>query len=170
MWWSERLLARLSALLPALLPALVLAGCGFQLQGSESLPPEIARTYISSADRYTAFHRALGTALEARGVEVTDDPAEASAVLDISRDETGQRVLSVSARNVPREFEIYYTVEYSVRTTEGTVLEPQRITLTQDYTWEETQVLGKRREEEMLRDALIRDLVRQVVRQLASID
>lgn len=166
MWWSERLLA----LLAALVITGAIAGCGFQLQGSRSLPPEIARSYISSADRYTAFHRALVSALEARGVEVTDDPAAASAVIDIARDETGQRVLSVSARNVPREFEIYYTVEYSVRTTEGTVLEPQRITLTQDYTWEETQVLGKRREEDMLRDALIRDLVRQVVRQLASID
>jgi len=162
MWWSERLFV--AAL------ALVLAGCGFQLQGSESLSPKIARTYISSPDRYTEFHRALVSALEARSVEVTDDPARASAVLDISRDETGQRVLSVSARNVPREFEVYYTVEYSVRTSEGTVLEPQRLTLTQDYTWEETRVLGKRREEEMLRDALVRDLARQVVRQLASID
>ncbi len=163
MWSSERRFG-------LLLAALVLAGCGFQLQGSESLSPEIARTYISSADRYTAFQRALGSALASRGVEVTHDPARASAVLEIVRDETGQRVLSVSARNVPREFEIYYTVEYSVRTTAGTVLEPQRITLTQDYTWEETRVLGKRREEEMLREALIRDLVRQVVRQLASID
>ena len=162
MWWSERLLVVALALLAA--------GCGFRLQGSESLPPEIARTYISTPDRYTTFHRALVSALEARSVVVTEDPAEASAVLEISRDQTGQRVLSVSARNVPREFEIYYTVEYSVRTKEGTVLEPQRLTLTQDYTWEETQVLGKRREEEMLRDALVRDLVRQVVRQLASID
>ena len=162
MWWSERL-----ALLALVL---VLGGCGFRLQGSESLPPEIARSYIATPDRYTPFHRELVSALEARGVEVTEDPARASAVLEISRDETGQRVLSVSGRNVPREFEIFYTVEYSVRTTEGTVLAPERITLTQDYTWEETRVLGKRREEEMLRGALVRDLVRQVVRQLASID
>ena len=165
MWSSDR-----PAPIPLLLLTLALAGCGFQLQGRESLPAELAQTYISTEDRYTEFHRALVSALEVRGADVTDDPALASSVIDISRDLTGQRVLSVSARNVPREFEIFYTVEYSVRTTEGTVLEPQVITLTQDYTWSETEVLGKRREEEMLRSALIRDLVNQMMRQLASID
>ena len=162
MWWSERLVA--------IGVALALTGCGFQLQGRESLPPELGRTYISTADPYTEFHRALVSALEVRGIEVIDDPALASSVIDIARDQTGQRVLSVSARNIPREFEVYYTVEYSVRTSEGTVLSPQRITLTQDYTWRETEVLGKRREQEVLRSALIRDLVRQVMRQLSAID
>lgn len=162
MWWSER-----SAVM---LAALFAAGCGFQLQGRESLPPVLAQTYVSTEDEYTEFHRALVSALAVRGIEVTDDPARASAVIEILRDETGQRVLSVSARNVPREFEVYYTVRYLVRTSEGTVLEPQFLTLTQDYTWEETEVLGKRREEDVLRSALIRDLVRQVMRQLAAVD
>jgi LPS-assembly lipoprotein len=162
MWWSDRFTVTLLLL--------VLAGCGFQLQGRESLPPELAQVYISTEDPYTEFHRTLVAALEVRGVEVTDDPALASSVIEIARDLTGQRVLSVSARNVPREFEIYYSVEYSVRTSQGNVLEPQLITLTQDYTWSETEVLGKRREEEMLRSALIRDLVNQVMRQLARID
>lgn len=148
---------------------LTLGACGFQLQGAAGLPPALDVVYISTADPYTGFHRALVGALEQHGVRVTEEPSEAGAVLDLARDETGRRVLSVSARNVPREFEIFYTVAYSVRTAERTLLETQRITLTRDYTWRETAVLGKEREEAILRDSLIDDLVRQVMRQLASI-
>ena len=161
-WSSLRAVLALSAGLAA-------AACGFQLQGAYELPPALDRVYISTADRYTEFHRALVAALLRRGLEVTDDPAEATAVLEIARDETGRRVLSVSARNVPREFEVWYALDYSVRGPEGTLLERQSITLARDYTWRETEVLGKEREEAILRAALVEDLVRQVLRQLASI-
>jgi outer membrane lipopolysaccharide assembly protein LptE/RlpB len=84
-------------------------------------------------------------------------------------DETGQRVLSVSARNVPTEFEVYYTVYYAVNSGETTLLEPRFQTLTRDYTYDETRVLGKAREEELLREAIVDDLVRIVLIQLSSI-
>ncbi len=153
----------------ALVLCAAVAACGFQLRGAYELPPVLDRIYISTADRYTEFHRALVAELLRQGLEVTEDPADATAVLDIARDETGRRVLSVSARNVPREFEVWYAVAYSVRGIERTLLERQSITLARDYTWQETEVLGKEREEAILRAALVEDLVRQVLRQLASI-
>ena len=39
---------------------------------------------------------------------------EADAVVRVTTDRTGRRVLSVSARNTPQEFEIFYIVEYSI--------------------------------------------------------
>jgi LPS-assembly lipoprotein len=78
-------------------------------------------------------------------------------------------VLSVSARNVPREFEVFYTVFYSVETEETTLLEPRSQTLTRDYTWDETEVLGKEKEQQLLREAIVADLVRLVLIQLSSI-
>jgi LPS-assembly lipoprotein len=78
-------------------------------------------------------------------------------------------VLSVSARNVPREFEVFYTVYYSVQTADTTLLEPRAQTRTRDYTWDETEVLGKEREEELMREAIVDDLVRIVLIQLSAI-
>src|SRR5690606_16582459 len=94
---------------------------------------------------------------------------DATAEFAILTDDTGQRVLSVSARNVPTEFEVYYTVYYTVRSGEKTLLEPQLQTLTRDYTYDETRVLGKAREEELLRKAIVDDLVRLVLVQVSSI-
>ena len=69
-------------------------------------------------------------------------------------DETDQRVLSVSARNVPTEYEVYYTIEYAIDGSTGRLLETQDLTVTRNYTYDSTLVLGKAREEELLREAL----------------
>jgi LPS-assembly lipoprotein len=148
--------------------ALALAACGFHLRGTPQLPPQMARTYIDTADRYSLFYRFLREELLAAGVEVVDSAAAANAVFSILSDETDQRVLSVSARNVPREYEVYYSVYFTVQSNDGLLLEPQLQTGTRDYTYDETQVLGKSREEELLREAIARDLVRIVLIQLSS--
>jgi LPS-assembly lipoprotein len=149
--------------------ASLLAGCGFQLRGDPIVPAEMARTYIATDDRYSLFYRTFRRQLENAGAEVVESPVDSTAELSILTDDTGQRVLSVSARNVPTEFEVYYTVYYTVRSGEKVLLEPQLHTLTRDYTYDETQVLGKAREEELLRNAIVEDLVRLVLIQVSSI-
>ena len=129
----------------------------------------MSRTYIATNDNYSLFYRKLKDELKRAGVEVLDSPRESSAVFSILSDITDQRVLSVSARNVPREFEIYYTVSYSVESGEKSIMAPQSLTLTEDYTYDETLVLGKAREEELLREAIVDDLVRIILKQLSSL-
>lgn len=153
----------------AFLALLLLAGCGFQLRGAASVPPEMARTYTETGDRYSIFYRKLARSLRGSGVELVDTPGNATAVLSIMSDDTGQRVLSVSARNVPREFEVYYAVVYQVQTPDRTLMPAREQILTRDYTWDETQVLGKEKEEALLREAIADDLVRIVMIQLSSI-
>lgn len=149
--------------------ALLIGACGFQLRGRSELPTEMARTFLAAEDRQSLFHRKLRRALAANGVEIVDSPVDATAVLRILEDETGQRVLSVSARNVPREYEVFYRIRFSVEAGETTLISPQDQALVRDYTYDETQVLGKAREEELLRDAIADDLVRVVMFQLAAI-
>ncbi len=145
-----------------------LAACGFQLRAVPDLPAEMSRTYIAANDRYSQFYRKLRDELRNAGVQLVDSPVESSAVFSILADETDRRVLSVSARNVPREYEVYYTIRYSVESGNDTIMVPQSLTLTGDYTYDETLVLGKAREEELLREAIVDDLVRVVLRQLSS--
>jgi LPS-assembly lipoprotein len=162
MSWSERFA-------PVLL-ALIVAGCGFELRSAPKVPPEMARTYIATDDRHSPFYRQFRRALTDAGAHVVDSAGEATAEFAILTDDTGQRVLSVSARNVPREYEVYYTIYYTVRSGEQVLLEPQLQTVTRDYTWDETQVLGKAREEELMRAAIVDDLVRIVLIQLSALE
>ena len=148
---------------------LVVAGCGFHLQGALTVPPQMERTYISTADRHSGFYRALRSAFDAAGIDVVDSAAEATATFTITFDQTDQRVLSVSARNVPTEYEVFYTIEYRLDSGEQDLLERQTLTLTRDYTYDSTLVLGKGNEEELLREAIVDDLVRIVLKQISAI-
>ena len=139
------------------------------MRGATSVPPEMARTYIAADDRRSLFYRQLRDSLRGAGVIVVESPADATATFTVLSDIPGQRVLSVSARNVPREFEVFYTVFYSVQAQNVTLLEPRSQTLTRDHTWDETNVLGKEKEEALLRDAIVADLVRIILIQLSAI-
>ena len=145
-----------------------LGGCGFHLQGPLSLPATMDRTYIRAADTHSVFYWELRRALAAAGVDVVDAPADATAEIAVYTDETDQRVLSVSARNVPTEYEVYYTIRYGITNAGGTLVPVQGLTLTRDYTYDPTLVLGKEAEEQLLRERIVQDLVRVVMEQAAG--
>jgi len=148
--------------------AVVLGGCGFRLEGGGTLPGSMTRTYVDSPSGHSPFIDSLREALQLRGSQLVDSPLQADSVLVVSADDTGQRVLSVSARNIPREYEVYYAVTVSLRSGDTSLMESETIVVTRAYTYDETQVLGKSAEEQLLRDALARDLARQVLRRVES--
>jgi len=154
----------------ALLVALaVLAGCGFHLQGSNPLPAGSRNIFLSSPDELTPFAVELRRAIERSGGRIAAASSEADLVVRIRGDRSGRRVLSVSARNTPQEYEIYYNVEYSVDRGGLEIVELQPLELVRNLNFDETQVLAKDREEVMLRDAMARDLALLVMRRLESL-
>jgi LPS-assembly lipoprotein len=148
---------------------LAAAGCGFHLQGSGSLPPALAKTYLTSTAPHSDFLLSLTESLRLRGSDVVAAREQAESVLDIVSDQTGQRVLSVSARNIPREYEVYYAVTFSLQVGEQKLIEKESLVVTRSYTFDETQVLAKAAEEEVLRHALAEDLARRVVRRIEAL-
>jgi LPS-assembly lipoprotein len=149
--------------------ALGLAACGFHLQGAGSLPQSMARTYVDTDRPHSEFLSSLTDVLRQRGAEVLSAPAEGAAVLDIAVDETGQRVLSVSARNIPREYEVYYAVTFSLRVGAESLLTNESLVVTRSYTYDETEVLAKAAEEQILREALATDLARRVLQRIQAL-
>ncbi len=149
----------------ALLPAL--GACGFHLQGVARLPQAFATTQVVAEDRYTDFHHALVDALRASGSQLS--AAGATAVIEVLGDDSGQRVLSISASNTPTEYEVYYTIRYRVRIGDKEVLTPKLLTLTKGYSFNETAVLAKEAEQEQIRAALARELAALVMRRLTAL-
>ncbi|HVY66726.1 MAG TPA: LPS assembly lipoprotein LptE [Gammaproteobacteria bacterium] len=146
-----------------------LAACGFHLQGAGSLPTGMDKTFVATRQAHSDFTLALTDTLRQRGADVLRAPDAAAAVLDIAADDTGQRVLSVSARNIPREYEVFYSVTFSLKLAGQSVISNETLVVTRSYTFDETQVLAKSAEEEVLRRALAEDLARRVIRRIESL-
>jgi LPS-assembly lipoprotein len=153
----------------ALLTAALLSGCGFHLKGSSSLPDGTRKIYIVTSDEVTPFAVELRRAIERSGGTMVPSSKDAELVVRIQKDRGGRRVLSVSARNTPQEYEIFYSVEYSVDRAGKEVLEKQPLEMTRNMSFEETQLLAKDREEIVIRDAMARDLAMLVTRRLESL-
>ena len=164
MLWFERL--RLSALVFTLL----LSSCGFSIRGAAHFPPGMSAVYIDTNNRQSPFYRELTTTIRNAGLTLESKRDDADTVIKVLNDETGRRPLTVSARNVPREYEIFYLINYSVSIANQEVMSPQRLVLTRDYTYDETKVLGKAREEDVLREAIAADLVGLLVQQVSAIE
>lgn len=167
MWWSRRRAVAASVAVLAL--ATVLGGCGFHLQGVPRLPPAMAVTHIATPDRYSPLYQALVSTLRENDVRLTADPARAGTIIRILNDETGRRLLSVTARNVPAEYEVFYRVRFAVEMDGREVLAPEQLALTRDFSFDETRVLGKAAEEQILRRAIADDLVGLMTRRLAAL-
>jgi LPS-assembly lipoprotein len=146
-----------------------LAGCGFHLQGAMELPAANRHIYLYTADEITPFAIELRRAIERAGGSMAPTASAAGTVVRITRDRSGRRVLSVSARNTPQEYEVYYAVEYTVDRAGQEILETQPLELTRNMSFDETQVLAKDREEAILLEAMARDLATLVLRRIGSI-
>jgi LPS-assembly lipoprotein len=164
MWSSER--SRRALLVLALL---TLAGCGFRFRSTLEFPPQMAVTHIATADRYSPFYRELVTVLRRSDVRLTDDPAAARTVIRVLTDDTGRRLLTVTARNVPAEYEVYYRVRFAVDVDGVETVPVEQLALTREFAFDETRVLGKAGEEEVIRQAIASDLVGLVTRRLTAV-
>jgi LPS-assembly lipoprotein len=151
------------------LAALLSSGCGFHLQGAVQMPAGLSTVYIATSDELTPFATELRDAFEDNGVEIARRAKGADAVVRVGRDSYGRRVLSVSARNTPAEYEVYYEVQYSIERGGTEAVPAEELELTRSFSFDESLLLAKEHEEETIRDAMARDLATLVLRKVGSL-
>jgi len=146
-----------------------LTACGFRLAGSDPLPAVMARPYLSLKDPYTDFSREFEHQLKASGASLQLMREGATATVDVTKDLVEQRTLAVSAKNIPTEYELTYTVTFNVRGGGKELLAPQTISLSRDFSFDENLQLAKEHEADILRQQMARDLVSIAMHRLTSL-
>ncbi len=155
----------------ALLAAATLAGCGFQLRGSNG------QYNMPFQSIYLAFAEAspLGTELKRNlragdSVRIENDASKAQALFDVLGESRGKAILSLNSLGRVREYSLSYTLVFRVRDANNKVLlAPTEITLRRNIAFDESQVLAKESEEALLYRDMQADLVQQILRRLAAI-
>ena len=148
---------------------LSLSACGFHLQGHKPLPLVLRVAFVQAKDRQSDFVQDLRKELLSSGARLTTTSEAATAVVHVVNDDFARRVLSVSASDQPAEYELTYTVRFSVSAADKELLAVQEVSAVRDYTFDETILLAKENEETILREALAHDLADVVMRRLANL-
>ncbi|WJW74882.1 LPS assembly lipoprotein LptE [Thiohalobacter sp. IOR34] len=154
---------------PLLLAVLLLAGCGFHLRGAVALPPAMQKIAVKGIGPYAPLGREIRRGLRSAGAEVVEDPAAATAVLRILRNEAPRRVLSVQATGKVQEYELLQILDFSVQDAAGRLLlSRQHLELSRAYLYDANDPLGKGSEEAAIRADMRRDLVQLLLLRLQA--
>ena len=146
--------------------ALALAACGFQLRGTASLPFETL--YLPGATSGIALDlkRSIQSGTATR---VVDDPKSAQAQLQFTEEARVKEILSLTAAGRVREFRLVYRVGFRVTDGKGGEFLPlSTVALTRDVTYDDTVVLAKEAEEQLLFREMQADMVQQLLRRIPA--
>lgn len=150
----------------ALLLSLTLAACGFQLRGVADL--SFKNLYIQGAK--LSISRDLKQSFKANGIQVVENAEDAELLLEMMSESFEKRILSLSGGGLVREYELYYRVNFRTRTPDSpTWSAVQTVQFRRDISYNDTLLLSKLDEENMLVSDMHKDAVHEILRRLTAI-
>lgn len=150
----------------SVLAFLLLAACGFQLRGTASLPFETIYVPNATAGIALDLKRNIRSGTKTR---VLDEAKGAEALLQFSEESRQKEILSLSSAGRVSEYRLIYRVRFSVSDAKGAdFLPPSTVSLTRDMTYDDSQVLAKEAEEQLLFRDMQLDMVQQIMRRIAT--
>jgi LPS-assembly lipoprotein len=157
------------AALLAVIGALLLSGCGFQLRGKASLPPEMGHTQMIINDEYSTLARRLRIMLERNGVQFVA-AEQATAILEIPKNQVVTEVLTIADNARAREYRVTYTVQFRLTDAAGhDLISWQTLRQSREISFDEQQILASSREQEYLREELAETMAQLLVARLESL-
>jgi len=146
--------------------AVLLAACGFQMRGTAALPFETL--YMPNTAGGIALNLKRNIQSGTR-TAVVDDAKKAEAVLEFTQETREKIILSLAATGRVREYQLRYRVGFRVHDGKGGEFLPlSTVQLTRDITFNDSDVLSKETEEQLLYRDMQFDMVQQIMRRLAG--
>lgn len=156
--------------LSAFLLAAVLAGCGFHLRGSGSAGLPYKTIYISLPETAEVSIWLQRYIRSTGGTEIVADAKSAEAIFQQVGDSRQKTILSVNAQGRVRGYRLQLNYIFRVVNPKGQVLVPDNeISLSRDITYDDSNVLAKDLEENLLWRDMNNDLVNQILRRLSIV-
>jgi len=151
--------------LAALLCTLILAGCGFQLRGSATLPFETLYVQAPVGSQFSTQLRRLVTA--GSNTRIVDVAQGADATLVLVHELREKNILSLSGGGRVREYQLRYRMAYRLLDKNSVeILPASEIILIRDLSYSDSDTLSKEAEEALLFRDMQSDAVQQLLRRL----
>ncbi len=151
------------------IPAALVAGCGFKLRRLDDVP--FSSLYVDAPPGSVVAQRVRTSvgASEHTRLAATVDAAE--AVLKLSEEERSKTILSLSGAGRVTEYRLGLQLTYSVSDAAGrSWAAAETIELSRDMTYDDSQLLAKSAEEQLLYRDMEDNAARRILRRLQSIN
>lgn len=146
--------------------ALLVSACGFQLRGQQNYA--FKRLAIVGAPAPVAA-RLTRMVQGGSDTVVVSNPADADAILSLNEGR-GSSTLTLNSLGVAQEYQLNYSLGYTLVGADGTVLIPSSsIALNRAMTYSDQYSLAKQQESDLLYADMENDAVDQLTRRLAVV-
>lgn len=152
-----------------LLTVTVVAGCGFTLRGTGSMPPQLQTLSLESTAGNTEILREMRRALIASNVTIVDQPQAGIYRLGLGDTQSSERPLSVNVNARAGEYELTVSVPYQLRSGISVVLGPEILSIEKVYLADPNNAVAKAEERELIEEEMRRELVYQIMRRLQNL-
>ncbi|MDC8830900.1 LPS assembly lipoprotein LptE [Alteromonas sp. chi3] len=154
-----------------LLTTLVLASCGFHLRSDKILPSNTNYLHIESTTRNAPLLRALKVRMDVYqidgGTEAKPVYEDTTITIRLQPEKLDRRLLSVFATGQVAEYELIYSVRYTVTFPDGKQVS-NFFEVLREYQDDPDQVLAKSRELNLVLDEMRLDAADRIIRLLSS--
>jgi len=150
--------------------AISLGACGFQLRGASPVSSALEPLNLDcQAPVPTSLCLAVREQLELGGVQLASGE-DANYLLRIRGFKQDRRASAITVQAAAAEYTLRHSVNLELISADGVpVIASTRLTTTESYRYDETNVLAKQREEDSLQQQLSDRLAQQIIFRLATI-
>lgn len=140
----------------------LLAACGYHMRGSIALPAELKNIYVFGAS--SPLNLELKEILKASNGKMAASPNEAGIVVKVLKEDIRRRILSVGSTGKSSEMELDYYLRFQLYDNkENPLLDEQTLEVAREYFDDQTAVLAKESEEQMIRKEIYRQAGRMLM-------
>lgn len=161
---SNRRAASLLRLPLVLSAGVALTACGFHLRGAAPVPQAVQPLYLSCQSGIPyALCNGVRNELKRNGI-VLEDSEQGHYVLTLNSLTSDRRATAITQTAVAAQYELRMTAKVSLKTPDGIpLLTNSKVSTFEDYNYDETSILGERREEQNLDKTLYGRIAQQIL-------
>lgn len=144
-----------------------LAGCDWRLRGSgagSSMPSTVFLHPSNDGEQGIAVYRQIRATLVRKKAIAAREQADVQLIL--GKQIFSRRTISVNKNARAAEFQLLLTLPFSILSARGGAWQRSVASSTQSYRFDERDIVAKHKEEQQLRDEMVRDIAHQILRQL----
>lgn len=141
---------------------LMQAGCGYHLRGSIEMPAALKSLYIFGASG--PLQNEMQQIMRASKGKLAPTPDDAGVVIKVLKEDMRSRVLSIGSTGKSSESELEYYLRFQFFDAKETaMMDEQVIELSREFFNDQTAVLAKTNEEQLIRSEIYKQAARMIL-------
>ena len=146
-----------------------ISSCGYHLAGTGKFSSSLQNTSVQGVGTSRELINSVKRNLASNQINVVE-AEQATALINILEEQTEKITLTVDSDGKAREFELILSVNFDVkRVDDSYLLKEQNISLSRDFVFDKSDLLGTNEEEQQLFTEMRNDAAKLMVYRLQSI-